>query len=148
MVNRSPSAIRQQQVATNQHWRLALQQAESATQAKTRFLASASHDLRQPKHTLSWFRAALMMRPLDPATTDIARHMNLAVQSLTSQMDAVLDKTRWPSARCSRRAWRRPRLKRRVKRNTALFGRVESRAGGNRFRINAWSDRRCCEKPC
>ena len=148
MVNRSPSAIRQQQVATNQHLRLALQQAKSATQAKTRFLASASHDLRQPMHTLSWFSAALMKRPLDPTTTDIARHMNLAVQSLAAQMDAVLDKTRWQSARCSRRAWRRLRLKQRVKRNTALFGRVESRARGNRSRRSALYDRRCCEKPC
>ncbi len=84
-------AIRQQQVATNQHLRLALQQAESAMQAKTRFLASASHDLRQPMHTLSLFSAALMKRHLDPASADIVRHMNLAVHSLAEQMDAALD---------------------------------------------------------
>ena len=84
-------AIRQQQVATNHHLRLALQQAESAMQAKTRFLAAASHDLRQPMHALSLFSAALMKRPLDAASTDIARHMDLAVQSLAAQMDAALD---------------------------------------------------------
>ncbi|MET0520034.1 MAG: hybrid sensor histidine kinase/response regulator [Burkholderiaceae bacterium] len=83
--------IRQQQVKSNQQLRLALQQAESAMQAKTRFLASASHDLRQPMHTLSLFGAALMMRPLDEATASIGRSMNQALQSLASQMDALLD---------------------------------------------------------
>ena len=83
--------IRQQQVRTNEQLRLALQQAESAGRAKTRFLASASHDLRQPMHTLTLFGAALMTRPLDAASADIGRHMNLALQSLASQMDGLLD---------------------------------------------------------
>jgi len=83
--------IRLQQVKSNQQLRLALQQAESAMQAKTRFLASASHDLRQPMHTLSLFGAALMRRPLDAVSADIGRSMNLALQSLASQMDALLD---------------------------------------------------------
>ena len=51
--------IRQQQAQTNQQLRLALQKAEQAMQAKTRFLASASHDLRQPVHALSLFLSAL-----------------------------------------------------------------------------------------
>ncbi len=83
--------IRQQQVRTNEQLRLALQQAESAGRAKTRFLASASHDLRQPMHTLTLFGAALMTRPLDAASADIGRNMNLALQSLASQMDGLLD---------------------------------------------------------
>ncbi|MDN3919653.1 ATP-binding protein [Roseateles violae] len=83
--------IRAQQVKSNMQLRLALQQAESAMQAKTRFLASASHDLRQPMHTLSLFGAALMRRPLDPVSAEIGRNMNLALQSLASQMDALLD---------------------------------------------------------
>jgi signal transduction histidine kinase/ActR/RegA family two-component response regulator len=83
--------IRQQQVQSNQQLRLALQRAESAMQAKTRFLASASHDLRQPMHALSLLGAALVRRPLDPLSADIGRSMNLALQSLTVQMDALLD---------------------------------------------------------
>ena len=83
--------IRQQQVQSNQQLRLALQRAESAMQAKTRFLASASHDLRQPMHTLSLLGSALVRRPLDPLSADIGRSMNLALQSLTVQMDALLD---------------------------------------------------------
>ena len=83
--------IRQQQMMSNQQLRLALQQAESAMRAKTRFFASASHDLRQPMHTLSLFGAALGMRPLDAGSAEIVQHMNTALRSLASQMDALLD---------------------------------------------------------
>ncbi|HEX2010824.1 MAG TPA: ATP-binding protein, partial [Roseateles sp.] len=83
--------IRAQQLKNNQQLRLALQQAESAIRAKTRFFASASHDLRQPMHTLSLFGAALTMRPLDEPSAEIARNMNMALRSLASQMDALLD---------------------------------------------------------
>lgn len=83
--------IRQQQVQSNQQLRVALQRAESAMLAKTRFLASASHDLRQPMHTLSLLGSALVRRPLDPVSADIGKSMNLALQALTVQMDALLD---------------------------------------------------------
>lgn len=83
--------IRHQQAHSNQALRQALERAESAMSAKTRFLASASHDLRQPMHTLSLFGAALMRRPLDSVSAGIVRSMNLAVQSLAAQMDVLLD---------------------------------------------------------
>lgn len=83
--------IRQEQVVLNRQLRSALEDAEAANRAKTRFLASASHDLRQPIHTLSLFSAALTMRPLDEATRQIAIHMNTALQALGAQLDALLD---------------------------------------------------------
>ena len=83
--------IRQEQVLLNWQLRAALDDAEAANRAKTRFLASASHDLRQPMHTLSLFGAALTMRPLDEATRQIAAHMNTALQALSAQLDALLD---------------------------------------------------------
>jgi signal transduction histidine kinase/ActR/RegA family two-component response regulator len=83
--------IRQEQVVLNQQLRSALDEAEAANRAKTRFLASASHDLRQPMHTISLFSAALTMRPLDGATRQIAMHMNTALQALSAQLDALLD---------------------------------------------------------
>ena len=86
--------IRQQQSESNDRLSAALQQAESAMQAKTRFLASASHDLRQPMHTLSLFGAALLRLPLDDAGQRIAHSMNVALESLTAQMDALLDISR------------------------------------------------------
>ena len=76
---------------SRQQLRLALQQAEAANRAKTRFLASASHDLRQPMHTLTLFGAALTMAPLDARARQIANQMNLALQALGSQLDALLD---------------------------------------------------------
>jgi signal transduction histidine kinase/ActR/RegA family two-component response regulator len=83
--------IRQEQVVLNRQLRAALDDAEAANRAKTRFLASASHDLRQPMHTLSLFGAALTMRPLDEATRQIANHMDTALQALSAQIDALLD---------------------------------------------------------
>jgi signal transduction histidine kinase/DNA-binding NarL/FixJ family response regulator len=76
---------------TRQRLQVALDQAEAANRAKTRFLASASHDLRQPMHTLTLFTAALSMRPLDERSSAITRQMNTALQSLSSQLDALLD---------------------------------------------------------
>lgn len=83
--------IRQRQVAMNQRLQDALDQAEAASRAKTRFLASASHDLRQPIHALSLFCGALAKRPLDEKSRDIAEHMNISLQALASQLDSLLD---------------------------------------------------------
>ena len=69
----------------------ALDEAEAAGLAKTRFLAAASHDLRQPIHTLSLFSAALGLKNLDEATHHLAENIDEAVNALSSQLDALLD---------------------------------------------------------
>jgi signal transduction histidine kinase len=86
--------IRLQRVELNRKLGEALSKAESANQAKTRFLASASHDLRQPIHALSLFSGSLLMRPMDERTGAIARQIDQSVQSLASQLDALLDISR------------------------------------------------------
>ena len=83
--------IRRDQIELNRLLRSALGDAETANRAKTRFLASASHDLRQPLHTLSLFSAALMMRPLDASTRTLADQMGTALRALGTQLDALLD---------------------------------------------------------
>ena len=83
--------IRQQHSVLNHQLREALDSAEAANRAKTRFLASASHDLRQPMHTLTLFGAALALRPLDDASRRIAKDMSVALESLAAQLDALLD---------------------------------------------------------
>ncbi len=83
--------IRLQQSELNRQLKAALEQAEAANRAKTRFLAAASHDLRQPAHTLSIFSAALSMRQLDDSSREIVQHMNTAVHALATQLDALLD---------------------------------------------------------
>lgn len=70
---------------------VARDRAESANRAKSRFLASASHDLRQPSHTLALFVEALRLRPLDDGAREIVRNMNEAMHELASQLDQLLD---------------------------------------------------------
>ncbi|MFT4101782.1 MAG: hybrid sensor histidine kinase/response regulator [Burkholderiaceae bacterium] len=83
--------IRQQQTALNAKLSSALQQAQSANRARTRFLASASHDLRQPLHTLSLFHAALSLRLLDADSAILVKHMGAAIKGLGAQLDTLLD---------------------------------------------------------
>lgn len=83
--------IRTEQKKLNAKLQDALDEAVAANQAKTRFLASASHDLRQPIHALSLFSAALAMRQLDARTREIVTHMETAIENLATQMNALLD---------------------------------------------------------
>lgn len=83
--------MRLEQAALNRKLQAALEQAEEANRAKTRFLAAASHDLRQPIHTLSLFGAALAMCNLDARTREISQNINVALQGMASQFDALLD---------------------------------------------------------
>lgn len=65
--------------------------AEEANRAKSRFLAAASHDLRQPLHALSLYSAALKLRSGDDASSEIAGHINEALASLAALVDSLLD---------------------------------------------------------
>jgi signal transduction histidine kinase len=64
---------------------------EQANREKTRFLASASHDLRQPMHALGLFAATLQRRlkatPMQPTVT----HMLRAIDALDQSFSAMLD---------------------------------------------------------
>jgi signal transduction histidine kinase len=70
---------------------LARQEADQASTSKTRFLASASHDLRQPTHALSLLAGVLSNRSLDDKSKAIARDIHSASQSLQSLMSGLLD---------------------------------------------------------
>ena len=83
--------MRQQYANINTQLSQALKSSEASNAAKTRFLAAASHDLRQPVHTLSLLTAALMSRDLDKRTGDISVTMNQSLQSLSKQLDSLLD---------------------------------------------------------
>ena len=69
----------------------ALQAEQSANAAKTRFLAAASHDLRQPLHALSLLSATLTLRDLDKGSFDIAQRINLTLSDLSSELNILLD---------------------------------------------------------
>ena len=55
---------------------------EQASQAKTRLLAAASHDLRQPLHALTLFSEGLARDEPDPARQQRIRHVRECVASL------------------------------------------------------------------
>lgn len=84
-------AIRQENLELARQLEAALRDAEAASRAKTRFLAAASHDLRQPLHTLSFLTAALELRPLDAKGRDILQKMVHALEDLSSEFDMLLD---------------------------------------------------------
>jgi signal transduction histidine kinase/CheY-like chemotaxis protein len=65
--------------------------AQKANLAKSRFLASASHDLRQPLQTIAMYNAALSLRPLDEQSSQLVRSAGVATSSLTSLLNALLD---------------------------------------------------------
>src|SRR5262245_29837912 len=66
-------------------------QLELANLSKARFLASASHDLRQPLHTLSLYSAALKLHARGGVTGEIANHINKALGSLSALVNSLLD---------------------------------------------------------
>lgn len=72
----------------------AKESAELATQSKSRFLAAASHDLRQPLHALSLLTRALGRRVERADATALVEQMELAVGSLKEMFDTLLDVSR------------------------------------------------------
>ena len=83
--------VRVRERELNQKLHAALDIAESSSRAKTRFLAAASHDLRQPLHTITMLGAALGMRPLDERSKQIVHLLNEVSQTFSDQLDGLLD---------------------------------------------------------
>jgi PAS domain S-box-containing protein len=70
---------------------------ESASQAKSRFLASASHDLRQPAHALGLFVARLAELPHDAPTGHLVECMDASVRAMQDMLDGLFDLSRLDS---------------------------------------------------
>lgn len=83
--------LRKKQEQLNSQLDIALQKAEKSNESKTRFLASAGHDLRQPIHSISLFSASLAMEKLTPRAREIARHITTASETLAEELDSLLD---------------------------------------------------------
>ena len=67
---------------------------EAANQSKSRFLAAASHDLRQPVHALGLFVAAAKQPGTESEHRLIIEHIEGSVRSLTALLDSLLDISR------------------------------------------------------
>jgi signal transduction histidine kinase/CheY-like chemotaxis protein len=68
--------------------------AEAASLAKTRFLAAASHDLRQPVHALSLFVGALRGHALDAEPARLVDLIEDSVNAMDGLFSALLDISR------------------------------------------------------
>jgi signal transduction histidine kinase/ActR/RegA family two-component response regulator len=89
--------LEQQVTAVTQELRLKKEEAENATLAKSRFLAAASHDLRQPTHALGMFVARLEQLTLDAQTRELVGNLQASVQSMQDLLDGLLDLSRLES---------------------------------------------------
>lgn len=69
-------------------------EAEQANAAKSRFLAAASHDMRQPLHALSLYLASLGRRVDSADGQRILVNMEAAVRAMTRMFAALLDLAR------------------------------------------------------
>jgi signal transduction histidine kinase len=76
---------------TNQNLKAAVRSAKKANESKTRFLASASHDLRQPINSLALFVASLKIKTETQDQQDIVDAMADSIQSIDSQLESLLD---------------------------------------------------------
>ncbi len=68
--------------------------AEQSSLAKSRFLAAASHDLRQPVHALGMFIGALRSHRLSARSRELVAHMDSSVGALNGLFGSLLDISR------------------------------------------------------
>lgn len=100
-INRARSGLKDEVSRATEALALRTREAEAANSAKTRFLAAASHDLRQPAHALSLYVAALKQglrqQPQDVRSMLLpaVEGMQAASGSLDALLNAVLDISRF-----------------------------------------------------
>ncbi len=70
------------------------EEAERGNRAKTRFLAAASHDLRQPMHALGLFVAELGQKPHAPDTRRLVEQIAVSAETMENLLDSLLDISR------------------------------------------------------
>lgn len=70
------------------------ERAEDASRDKTRFLASASHDLRQPVHALTLFADALRVEPTTARGRALLADMGQSIHALTQLLESLIDISR------------------------------------------------------
>ena len=98
--SRLAAATRRSLRAAHENERLAqalaerTREAEQASRAKSRFIAAASHDLRQPVHALGLLLDVLQGQPLNPQAQATAARMAQVFESLDALFEGLLDISR------------------------------------------------------
>jgi PAS domain S-box-containing protein len=76
----------------------AREDADRANRAKSRFLATASHDLRQPLQAIRLINASMQkLTQHSPDLSDLVRHQEVAIDNATRLLNALLDISRLES---------------------------------------------------
>ncbi len=70
---------------------LAKEAAEQANVAKSRFLAAASHDLRQPLQSIALLQAGLKQTATDPQSQSMIERLGATVDSMSHMLDTLLE---------------------------------------------------------
>jgi len=86
--------LEQDSVQLAKDFRLAKEQAEAALQAKNLFLTTASHDLRQPVHAMSFLIESISRRNGDSALQPALQDLKQSVQAITQMFNSLLDLSR------------------------------------------------------
>jgi PAS domain S-box-containing protein len=81
----------------NEELIVAREEADRANRAKSRFLATASHDLRQPMQTIRLLNAALLKLAPQPQQRELLEQQGEAIGSMTRLLNALLDISRLES---------------------------------------------------
>jgi PAS domain S-box-containing protein len=76
---------------------VAREEAVRANRAKSRFLATASHDLRQPLQTIKLLNAAMSRLASASDIAELLKHQEQAIESTTRLLNALLDISRLES---------------------------------------------------
>jgi two-component system, sensor histidine kinase len=76
---------------------IARQEADRANRAKSRFLATASHDLRQPMQTVRLLNAAMLKIVPEAEIRDLLQQQGQAIESMTRLLNSLLDISRLES---------------------------------------------------
>lgn len=80
--------------AESQRALAAQEEAERADRDKSRFLAAASHDLRQPLHAMGLFLETLQRSPMSPHQITVLGHAQAASSAAVEMLTTLLDYSR------------------------------------------------------
>jgi len=83
--------VRQELIAARTAAEEARNVAERANQGKSRFLATASHDLRQPLQALAFLNGTLRRAVSDPLVTEALAQQEQAIGAMSRLLNALLD---------------------------------------------------------
>lgn len=86
--------LRYENIDLMEDLRVQKDRAEQANVAKSRFLASASHDLRQPVHALGMFVGALKAHEMGPPAKRLLGHIESSIGALDGLFTSLLDISR------------------------------------------------------